>query len=66
MSLHCRRKLSESIEINDEADVLIAFGTRIHGDLLRTLGEPTPPGTWFRVVKIENGVATINTKREDN
>lgn len=65
MSLHFRRKLSESIQIDDEADVLTAFGTKLSGELIRTLGEPTPPGIWFRIIKVENGLATIETKRED-
>ena len=66
MSLHARGPLSQNIIIQDDPDILIAFGTKLSGELLRTLGEPTPPGIWFRVVKIdENGVATVEQKREE-
>jgi hypothetical protein len=37
---------------------------KIHGDLLRTLGEPTPPGRWFRIIKTEDGVSTIQVRFE--
>jgi len=64
MSLHCRQPLSRSIEIDDERDIATIYGTKISGELLRTLGEPTPPGRWFRIIKCEDGVATIETKFE--
>ena len=51
MSLHCRQPLSRSIEIDDERDIATIYGTKISGELLRTLGEPTPPGRWFRIIK---------------
>ena len=63
MSLHCRRPLSESVELDDERDIATVYGVKIAGELLRTLGEPTPPGRWFRVVKVEDGVATIETRQ---
>lgn len=65
MSLHVRGPLSQNIVIQDDPDILIAYGTRLSGELLRTLGEPTPPGIWFRVVKSEDGVSTIEQKREE-
>ena len=57
--------LSQNIAADDGQDVLTAYGVRISGELLRTLHQPTPPGVWFRVVNVENGLATIQTKRED-
>lgn len=65
MSLHARGPLSQNIVIQDDPDILIAYGTKLSGELLRTLGEPTPPGIWFRIVKIENGVAHVEQKREE-
>ncbi len=65
MSLHVRGLISQNVEIDDEADVATIYGTKISGEVLRTLGEPTPPGRWFRVIKIENGLAHIETKHED-
>lgn len=44
--------------------MLTAYGTRIAGEYLRVLGEPSPPGRWFRVIRIENGIATIESKQE--
>ena len=64
MSLHARGPLSQNVRIEDE-DILVAYGTRISGELLRTLGEPTPAGIWFRVTKSENGVSIVETKREE-
>lgn len=65
VSLHPRQPLSKSIEVDDDRDVATIYGTKISGELLRTLGEPTPSGRWFRIIKIENGVATIETKCEE-
>ena len=64
VSLHLRQPLSKSIEIDDHNDIATIYGTKISGGLLRALGEPTPPGRWFRVIKCENGVSTIETKFE--
>ncbi len=65
MSLHARAPLSENVAIGDDPDILIAYGTKISGELLRTLAEPTPPGIWFRIVKREDGVATIEQRRDE-
>lgn len=62
--LHARQPLSKSIEIDDAGDIATIYGTKIAGSLLRVLGEPTPPGQWFRVIKLENGVATVQSKYE--
>ena len=66
MSLHARGPISKNVVIEDDLDVLIAYGTKISGELLRTLGEPTPPGIWFRVVKRdEDGVAIVEQRRDE-
>lgn len=65
MSLHARGPLSKNVTLDDERDVATIYGVDIHGDLLRTLGEPTPPGRWFRIIKVENGTATIESKFEE-
>lgn len=62
MSLHMSGPLSKNIVIEDDKDILIAYGTKLSGELLRTLGTPTPPGRWFRIVKVENGVSTIEER----
>ena len=66
MSLHARGPISQNVVIDDERDVAVIYGTRISGQLLRTLGEPTPPGQWFRITKIEDGTAWIEAKFEEN
>lgn len=63
MSLHTRRPLSESITFDDRQDIATVYGVKVSGELLRTIGEPTPEGQWFRVVKVEDGVSTIETRR---
>ena len=62
MSLHSRGPLSENIALDDHADVATVYGIKIHGDLLRILGEPTPPGQWFRIIGVDDGVATVQTR----
>jgi len=62
MSLHCRGPLSKNITLDDERDLATIYGVIVSGELLRTIGEPTPPGMWFRVIKVEDGVSTIETK----
>jgi hypothetical protein len=47
-----------------DGDVLTVYGVKIHGDLLRTLAKPTPEGRWFRIVSVEDGVATVQ-ERDD-
>ena len=65
MSLSGIYPLSAHITIDDDKDEVIAYGARLSGDLMRTLGEPTRQGMWFRVIKVENGLATIETKMEN-
>lgn len=54
-----RGPLSNNIALDDAADVATVYGVKITGDLLRTLGEVTPPGIWFRIVKVEGETSTI-------
>lgn len=63
MSLHTRGPLSENLSI--DADIATVYGVKISGELLRTLGEPTPAGIWFRIVKTEDGVSTVEQRRFD-
>lgn len=65
MSLHVLGPLSQNIVIDDRRDIARIYGIEVAGELLRTLGVPTPPGQWFRIVKVDNGVATIETKYDD-
>jgi hypothetical protein len=57
-------KLSENVTLDDERDIVTAYGVRIHGDLFRAIGTPTPDGRWFRVVSVEDGVATIEQRTD--
>lgn len=63
MSLHARGPLSENVSLDDQADVATIYGIKVSGELLRTIGEPTPPGIWFRVVNVEDGLATVQQCR---
>jgi hypothetical protein len=65
MSMWGQYPLSAHIQVDDENDLIVSYGVKISGVMLRTLGEPTPPGRWFRVVKVEDGMATIETKMEE-
>ena len=65
MSLHVRGPLSQNVQLDDERDIATVYGVKISGELFRTLGEPTPPGRWFRVVKTEDGVSTVEQKVEE-
>lgn len=56
--------LSESVSIDDERDVLTAFGIKIAGELLRAFATVTPPGRWMRVHQVADGVCTIQ-QRDD-
>jgi hypothetical protein len=56
--------LSENIVIDDENDIATIYGTRVSGELLRVLGEPTPPGRWFRMERSADGVMFIRMKFE--
>jgi hypothetical protein len=40
-------------------DVYFLFGCRFSGDLLRELCEASTPTKWFRVIKREHGLITI-------
>lgn len=48
-------KLSDHIKIDDERDILFAYGNPMTGDLLRCLCEATPEGVWFRIVQDRDG-----------
>jgi hypothetical protein len=64
MSLHVRGPLSQNVKLDDERDIATIYGVKVSGELLRTLGEPTPAGIWFRVVKVEDGQSTIEQRRD--
>ena len=50
-----------------EPDVLTVFGTKMHLDLLRQLGQQgDEPGPWMRVIKREDGLVTVEQKGDDN
>ncbi len=51
---------------DNQRDELIIEGVRYSGDLFRGLGfGPTPAGRWLRIVKIDDGVVTIQERLED-
>jgi hypothetical protein len=54
--------LSENLTI--DGDIVTVYGLRIHGNLLRHLAEPTPEGAWFRVISVEDGVATVQQRTD--
>lgn len=54
-----RGPLSANIQVDDEADIATIYGVKIAGALLRVLGEPSPSGIWFRVIKVEGGISTV-------
>ena len=56
--------LSKAITANDESDILTAYGIKISGALLRAFNVPTREGLWFRVIKVEGEVCTIQ-QRDD-
>jgi hypothetical protein len=59
-----RGPLSENVTLDDQADIATVYGIRISGELLRTLGTPTPEGKWFRIVKIEHETATVEQRTD--
>jgi hypothetical protein len=59
-------KLSENVSLDDATDVATVYGVKISGALLRALGEPTPPGWWLRVIKVKDGVATVEQRTEES
>jgi hypothetical protein len=66
MNSRSHARLSENVIFDDDADIANVFGVNIAGEIFRALGEPTPPGKWFRVVRVEDGVATLETKYEES
>lgn len=64
ITMHERsNSLSANVEIDDENEVLTIYSVRISAELLRSFQAPTPAGNWFRIVNVEDGKATIETKR---
>lgn len=57
--------LSENVAFDDDRDIASVYGVRIAGELLRTLATPTPPGVWFRITRVEDGVSTIEQRNEE-
>jgi hypothetical protein len=51
--------LSENILIDDERDILTAYGNSMTGELLRALSAETPDDLWFRIVKTTDGVCRL-------
>jgi hypothetical protein len=51
--------LSDNILIDDERDILTAYGNPMTGELLRALSTETPEDLWFRVVKTADGVSRV-------
>ena len=58
--------LSDNIEIDDEHDILTAYGNPMTGALLRALSAPTPDDVWFRIVKTSDGVCRVDTAVLEN
>jgi hypothetical protein len=56
--------MSELVSINDAEDILTYDGVRITGALLHVFARPTPEGQWFRIIKLENGTATVEVRRD--
>jgi hypothetical protein len=56
--------LSWNVAFDDERDIATVYGVKISGALLRVFGEPTPPGVWIRVIKVEDGMATIEQRTD--
>jgi hypothetical protein len=52
-------KLSANISIDDERDIITAYGVPMAGDLIRAFSEATPEDVWFRIVKTADGVCRI-------
>lgn len=61
-----RGPLAENIQIDSDNDIVTIYGVKVAGAVLRTFTENTPIGTWFRVVNVHNGIATIETRREES
>jgi hypothetical protein len=55
-------RLSGNITVDDERDIVTAYGLKISGELLRHLAAPSPNGEWFRITTVEDGVATIEKR----
>lgn len=61
-------KLSDSIKVDDEREIVEAFGQKMSPEFLKAFAEPTPDGVWFRVFRDEHGVLRIenNMSHERN
>lgn len=54
----------KTLEFSDD-DVIIINGVRVAGQLLREWTTPTPVAYWFRVIKRENGLMTIERRYDE-
>lgn len=55
-------RFSDHVHINDEREIIEICGLRIARQFFEYLVVPSKPGHWFRVIKVDNGIATIETK----
>ena len=56
-----KMKLSESIVVDDDRDVLTVDGVPMSGELLRAIVHQSPPGVWYRT-EVQDGVAKIHQR----
>lgn len=57
-------RLSQRVTFDDTRGLLRINGIDVSGELLEALTVPSKPGHWFRVVRAEDGRATIMTRRD--
>lgn len=53
--------LSDSIQIDDANDMIVAYGQPMTGDFLRMFAAETPADCWFRIVLLPNGALGVET-----
>ena len=46
-------------------DIYVIDGMKFTGALLRLWGQSDVPSDWFRIIKREDGVCTIESKRDN-
>jgi hypothetical protein len=47
----------------DEANNIVEIdGARVSGELINAFTRPTPPGLWFRIIEVTNGVVTVERR----
>jgi hypothetical protein len=55
--------LSRLIVIDDQRDEVRIKGARVSGEVFRQFATPTPPGQWYRTVKVGH-VIVVETKKD--